>query len=261
MIIVSICTIPGRVKSLLNVLDSIEKQSLKPDNVLLTISDYYPRMNKYYSILDIQEIQEYLKSYTIPVEIIVKSLDIGPVFKLLTPIQHKNVGADDIIITADDDVPLYEKTIEMLYQSYIKNPNAVYGVMGYREGNFIHSEFLLPENEYYVVDIIGGYRGALYPRNLISDNFKDWVTAMVSAHRENNIVAIHDDHIFSYFFKYDGIERRICKFISDGNDGLRYQQIPNNDGLMIDKNKDLSISIIEEVIKNSEIEWVLNNPY
>jgi hypothetical protein len=261
MIVVSICTIPGRLNSLIEVFKSIEIQSLKPDNIILTISDYYPRMNKYYPFLDIQKLQEFLKDYTIPVELVIKNLDIGPVFKLLTPILQQSVSMDDIIITVDDDVPLYEKTIEMLYNSYIKNPNAIYGVMGYREGNFIHSEFIMPQNEYYVVDVIGGYRGVLYPRNLISDKFKDWITPIISEHRENNIVAMHDDHIFSYYFKSENIERRVCKFIPDGNEGIRYTQIPNNDGIMDDKDKDLSINIIESVIINNGLDWVIKNPY
>lgn len=261
MIIVSICTIPGRINSLIEVLKSIENQSLMPDKILITISEYYPRSKKYYKIPDIEKLIEFIKDYKIETHINKLILDIGPSLKILSPLSYFNLNQDDFIVTFDDDSIPYSKSIEILHTSYRKNPESIYGLMGVRENKFIHTEMLPKDYDYYVVDTLGGYRGIIYPKSLIEDDFVEWVYKIINIHNQEDLVAMHDDQIFSYYFKYKGIQRRVAKFISDGSDEMKYYPIENKDGIFNDPETLKSLEIINKYLSISGLDWILSNPY
>ena len=261
MIITSIVTIPNRLESLFIVLDSLLNQSIIPDFLYVSLCNYYPRSNKYFSNEEKVKLSLFLSNFKIPNKIIEYDTDIGPLLKLVTPLKnHLNIDNDSFIFTIDDDTPLYEKTLECLLLSYSKNKDAIYGFSGVRENNFIHSEFL-PENfDYFVVDVLGGYRGILYATHLINKNdFFEWINMFINFSKKYNLIPMHDDHIFSYYFKYKNISRRVSnnpfskKFI--------YTPIDNNDGIFNDKNAGLSYEILKNTLIENKLEWVLYNKY
>ena len=161
-----------------------------PDIIIITIANYYPRLNKFYSSDEMSKLLSFLSTYPINSKIVYQDLDIGPVVKIKsaldywtklkddTPKGNRN-EKEDVIIIVDDDSGLYEKSIELLTESYINNGDAIYGIMGkIGKDIYVHGEFV-KDGEYRSVDLLGGYRGVLYPIHLLLKKkelmFNDWL--------------------------------------------------------------------------------------
>jgi hypothetical protein len=70
---------------------------------------------------------------------------------------------------------------------------------------------------------------------------------------------MHDDHIFSYYFKYKRIPRRVSN--SPFNKEFKYTPISNTDGIFNDENTNKSFEIIKETLFENKLDWVVNNPF
>lgn len=262
MIIASIVTIPGRLESLIYVLNDLLKQSLQPDFLYVSVSNFYPRSGKTYPQEHLNYLKDFLNTYPIANRLIIYENDIGPLLKLITPLrEHSDVNTKDtFIFTFDDDTPLYERTIESLLQAYNKNKDAVYSFSGTREGRFLHAELLPHDYDYFEVDVVGGYRGVLYPLNLIDKmEFYTWVEMFIASSKKHNLIAMHDDHIFSYYFKYKKIPRRVSN--SPYNKEFKYTPISNTDGIFNDSNTNTSVEITRNTLFENKLDWVVNNPF
>ena len=262
MIIASIVTIPGRLESLIYVLNNLLKQSLQPDLLFVSVSNFYPRSGKYYPEEHLKHLKGFLNTYPIANRLVTYENDIGPSLKLITPLRELSDERlnTSFIFTFDDDTPLYERTIESLLQAYNKNKGAVYSFSGTREGRFLHAELLPHDYDYFEVDVVGGYRGVLYPTHLINKlEFYTWVEMFITSSKKHNLLAMHDDHIFSYYFKYKRIPRRVSN--SPFNKEFKYTPISNTDGIFNDENTNKSFEIIKETLFENKLDWVVNNPF
>ena len=264
MIIASIVTIPGRLESLIYVLNDLLKQSLQPDLLFVSVSNFYPRSGKHYPGEHLDYLIKFLEDYPISNRLIKYENDIGPTLKLITPLRElsdERLNKDDtFIFTFDDDTPLYERTIESLLQAYNKNKGAVYSFSGTREGRFLHAELLPHDYDYFEVDVVGGYRGVLYPTYLINKmEFYTWVEMFIASSKKHNLIAMHDDHIFSYYFKYKRIPRRVSN--SPFNKEFKYTPISNTDGIFNDSNTNTSVEITRNTLFENKLDWVVNNPF
>jgi len=271
MYIGSVSTIPGRLSSLLNVLEKFKEQSRKPDVLLVTIAKYYPRLGKEYPLEDIRTLETYLETYPVESHLMHVDVDIGPSVKLTVPLQYlagrehlhlPNKSKNDAILIFDDDSVFYEKGVELLIQAHEKDGSAVYGLMGVIENGdskdptFVHGEFV--HDSYVDVDVMGGYRGVLYPiKQLVHDKGVDddekldlihWVDLFVEAHQSKNLIAMHDDHIFAYYCSYRKIPKRVIH-IPNANGRLFYEPIGNTDGIFADTNSEVSYKMIQEIVK------------
>jgi hypothetical protein len=262
MIIASIVTIPGRLESLIFVLNDLLKQSLKPDFLYVSVSNFYPRSGKHYPQEHLQYLKDFLNTYPISNKLVTYENDIGPTLKLITPLRELSDEKlnTSFIFTFDDDTPLYERTIESLLQAYNKNKGAVYSFSGTREGRFLHAELLPHDYDYFEVDVVGGYRGVLYPTHLINKlEFYTWVEMFITSSKKHNLIAMHDDHIFSYYFKYKRIPRRVSN--SPFNKEFKYTPISNTDGIFNDSNTSNSFEITKQTLFENKLDWVVNNPF
>jgi len=124
----------------------------------------------------------------------------------------------------------------------------VYGIMGVieRDGKpmFVHGEFV--QNNYVCVEVLGGYRGVLYPVQLIQEGLKEWVDTFIIEHEKRDLIAMHDDHIFSYYCQKNKIEMRVIH-IPNANGRLFYQPISNQDGIFNDNNSEISYKLIQQI--------------
>lgn len=245
MIISSVIIVPDRIDGFLNVLDELLKSTILPDFLYVSIIKYYPRLNKSIDIDDLFKIEEKLKNYPIENRIVFYDQDIGPCLKLLTPLKEHKFEKNDLILIFDDDNGLFNTAIECLINSCNKyGDNSVYGIMGIFEGKYIHGEYI---NEYHIADLLGGYRGVLYPTKLLNyENLKEWTDMFIEVYNEHNMIAIHDDHIFSYYLKYNNIESRIVSV--QPNSSLNYWPKNNSNGIFQYDRIDESIEILDEVL-------------
>ena len=259
MIIASICSIPDRLNSLITVLENIKSQSVKPDILYVSISKYYPRSKKLYSEEILFSLKSYLDTYSISNKLIIYENDIGPTLKLITPLRFHTYNPEDFIFTFDDDTPLYERTIETLLLAHNKDRNAVYALSGARQNKFFHAEMLPEDYNYFEIDIVGGYRGVLYPVYLIDKSalFK-WIDMFVDTCSKNKSIPMHDDHIFSYYFKHQNIPRRVSN--SPFSKQFNYTTIPNEDGIFKDENTTQNMDLIKNTLYEKELHWVVDNP-
>jgi len=259
MIIASICSIPDRLNSLITVLENLKSQTVKPDILYISISKYYPRSKKLYSEESFFSLKSYLDTYTINNKLIIYENDIGPTLKLITPLRFHKYDPEDFIFTFDDDTPLYERTIETLLLAHNKDRNAVYALSGARQNKFFHGEMLPEDYSYFEIDIIGGYRGVLYPVYLIDKTalFK-WIDMFVDTCTKNKSIPMHDDHIFSYYFKHQNIPRRVSN--SPFSKQFNYTTIPNEDGIFKDENTMKNMEVINNTLYEKELHWVVDNP-
>lgn len=231
MIICSISTIPNRTDSLIQVMKKILDSTILPNKILLSISKYYPRLKKEYPQEDLTHLKDFLSSYPIDTEIVEYDLDVGPTLKLITPIswiKKSKESEDYLILTVDDDSPLYNKALECMIKSHEKNNHAVHCIMGCNPNEFVHAEQIWEEKE---VESIGGYRGVLYPYSTVKDML-DWINIFLKEHSRENIFPMHDDNIFSYYMR----NKKVKMFVSpipDKNQ-LNYHPIPNENGIMSD---------------------------
>lgn len=259
MIIASICSIPDRLNSLITVLENIKIQSVKPDILYVSISKYYPRSKKLYTEENFLSLKSYLDTYEINNKLIIYENDIGPTLKLVTPLRFHKYNPEDFIFTFDDDTPLYEKTIETLLLAHEKDRNAIYALSGARQNKFFHAEMLPEDYSYFEIDIVGGYRGVLYPAYLIDKQalFK-WIDMFVDACGKDKSIPMHDDHIFSYYFKYKNIPRRVSN--SPFSKQFNYTTITNEDGIFKDENTLKNMEVINTTLYDKKLNWVVDNP-
>lgn len=270
MRIASVSTIPGRLSSLLRVLERFQHQTLRPDLLIVIIAKEYPRLGLSYPDADRNTLETYLQTYPIPNIVMTTDVDIGPSVKLVVPLQHitsqqRAIDNDDVILIFDDDSVVYEKALELLWEAHRQNSNAVYGLMGVIEHGtstapqFVHGEFLPREMGAMNVDVLGGYRTVLYPVHLLLSNnprpphtnqmtLIEWVNLHVQKHQEKGLVAMHDDHIFAYYCRYRGIPTQVIH-IPSPHGRLFYEPIDNTDGIFADANSHASYELIRQTVE------------
>lgn len=264
MIICSICTIPKRIDSLIQVLEYLKKQTIQPNKLCITICKYYPRLQEHYDDSNLELLRDYLNNYPIINIIIIMETDIGPCLKLLNPLkfifnrsfENDNKGdviqdcKDNFIYILDDDCCLIsDKSIETLINGFHNFGEAVYGFMGVIEPpsepiQFIHGE-MINHDSYCSVNGIGGYRSVLYPLNVLK-NFVDWVNPIIESHTNENIICVHSDQIFSYYCRFFKIEQRILSW-KDLN--IQYGLIANT-SIFDDPNHIMSLQMTKKFLYN-----------
>ena len=127
MIYVSLSTIPSRVKNINLSVDSLLKQTKKPDKIFINIPNKYKRFDE---IVNDNQIPKFSDSR---VEV-TRCEDCGPGTKLLGSLDKLNKNS--LLILADDDHIYEDYMIEKFYYFYSKAPNNAYSFYVHPLGNF-----------------------------------------------------------------------------------------------------------------------------
>ena len=173
MIYISISTIPSRVNFLNKTIESILKQTKKPDKIFVNIPYEYKRFKE--KILD-----ENMPKFDSTVEL-TRCEDYGPGTKLLGSINKFN--QDSLLILVDDD-HIYENfMIEKFYEFYKKDSNNAYSF-------YVH-----PIGKFGVGQGADGF--AINTNHLKNiDKFFDLIV------KNNEELFLHDDLWISFFLKF-----------------------------------------------------------
>lgn len=114
-LIVSLTSYPGRIHVVEQAIDSILRQSLKPDMVILWLAEsQFPKKMKSLP----KSLRRYLKH-----GLQIRWCEDIRSYKKLIPALRE--FPEDIIVTTDDDVIYDEKWLETLYVSYLKHPDEI----------------------------------------------------------------------------------------------------------------------------------------
>ena len=127
MIYISISTIPPRLKNLNESVQSLLKQTRKPDKIFINIPYKYRRFSE---IIKDNQIPKFDSSI---VEVI-RCEDCGPGTKLLGSINK--IEKNSLLILADDDHIYEDYMIENFFYFYSKSPNNAYSFYVHPLGNF-----------------------------------------------------------------------------------------------------------------------------
>ena len=127
MIYVSLSTIPQRLKNLNKSVESLLKQTRKPDKIFINIPYKYRRFSE--SIQDNQ-----IPKFDNNVVEITRCEDCGPGTKLLGSLNKLNKNS--LVILADDDHVYEDYMIEKFLYFYSKEPNNAYSFYVHPLGNF-----------------------------------------------------------------------------------------------------------------------------
>jgi hypothetical protein len=189
-IVVSMTTIPSRMGKMKPMIDSIRNQTRKPDWFVLWLPEKCEKEGTGYTIPD------WLREDTRPT-VMACSRDWGPVTKII-PLLSMAWAPDTLLVTVDDDVVYDSHLIEELEKASEsgKFPDSALGFVGVRipKGQYIHAEFVKKwESDGMTVDLIGGYRGVAYRRDILDETLEQDAEALLE---EGPFVI--DDHLVSW---------------------------------------------------------------
>lgn len=163
-VIISLTSYPARMNSIMYTLRSLMTQTVKPDKIILWLTEgQYPRREADVP-LEILNLRKYgltigwydrpIRSYT----------------KLIPALQQY---PDAIIVTADDDIQYRRDWLEGLYNAYLKKPNAVHTYASHRVA--MTDTQIAPYNSWEEIkkvsssyaNLIMGVGGVLYPTGIL----------------------------------------------------------------------------------------------
>tara|TARA_Y100000590_G_scaffold467581_1_gene646950 strand:+ start:3526 stop:4257 length:732 start_codon:yes stop_codon:yes gene_type:complete len=217
MIYVSISTIPQRLKNLNESVESLLKQTRKPDKIFINIPYKYKRFSE---IIDEKEIPKFDNTI---VEI-TRCDDCGPGTKLLGSLNK--LQKNSLLILADDDHIYKDYMIEKFFYFYSKAPNNAYSFFVYALENF-------PVGQ--------GADGFAINTNHLS-GIKNFYDKIVKDYKE---LFLNDDlwiSYFLYFFKKNKIYslQNHLEKNEDGTPSLIYKKHITASGLIETYGKNLS---------------------
>ena len=245
MIIASVVTIPNRLELLKDSLKSLLLSSIKPDFVYISISKWYPRLQKSYLESDLDSLNEFLKTFEIPSKIVMYEKDLGPCLKFFTPIRNHDFKQDDYILVFDDDNGLFPGAIdELIGCARATLSDGVYSLAGIAKDNTWHlnGEYI-QGGDYYPIRLLGGYRGCLYPVRLFNlEDLIDYLLWIIKDFSSRGDIPLHDDHIISAYCESRGIPIKLARV---KNNPMNYEQISAStknpsDGIMHSKAQDIN---------------------
>ena len=226
MIYISISTIPPRLKNLNKSVNSLLKQTRKPDKIFVNIPYQYKRFSE--TIDDNQ-----IPKFDSDIVEVTRCEDCGPGTKLLGSLSK--FGKNSLVILADDDHTYEDYMIEKFFYFYSKAPNNAYSFYVHPLGNF---------------GIGQGADGFAINTNYLK-GIKNFYDEVVKDYKE---LFLYDDlwiSYFLYFFKKNKILslQEHLKKNDDGKRSLIYKIHIVTSGLVSTYGKD----IIESVKKRDQI--------
>ena len=183
MIYVSLSIIPHRIKYLNKTIDSLLKQSKKPDKIFINIPYKYRRFSE---IIEDNQIPKFKNSI---IEII-RCDDYGPGTKLLGSLNK--LKRDSLIILVDDDNIYEDYMIEKFYYYYSKVPDNSYSFYVHPLGNFgigqgadgfaINTNYLIGIKNFYE-SIVSDYKELFLYDDL-------WISYFLTFIKKNKILSL-----------------------------------------------------------------------
>jgi len=211
-VVVSLTTVPSRVSHINITLNSIQRQSYKPDDVYVCI----PFKSQSESL-----------DYKIPANLndefnIIRCQDYGPITKLVGVLPLET-DPDTVIITVDDDVVYPEGMIEKMISKHREYTKCAIGSAGFKFGGFpfyyssvnnrhennnqVYSFNIPPEGE--PVDVFFSSPGILYKREFFPS--QDRLDKILRFTTENDDLQRNDTLTLCGYLSKRGIQRRVFK--------------------------------------------------
>ena len=207
-VIVSFTTLPSRINKVYKMLDSLAEQSYKKFEVHANIPYHSTLENEKYIIPEEWNKYEFLKVY--------RTKDWGSYTKLYPTL--KRIGGYYPVITVDDDIIYHKDLVKEMLKADIRYDSKCAlgwcGVWSKKDSRF----FVGPTEKDTEVDIIEGYKGALYYKRFFN----------MSKYRRNIEDYWCDDTVTSLLCKAKKI---VCHYKGDTNFEPRVESFPYVKGI------------------------------
>lgn len=202
-IIISLTTIPPRFNHLKLTINSILKQTIKPDKIIINIPNKYNNFK-------MQELPKFKNKRVI---INRNTKDYGPGTKLLglNKLSYfKNLSDDDIIIIIDDDRKYDNKLIENMLNYHNKHKDKALTVSGWdvellTKNKVKYSNKKQPRGIEFktsgYIDILGGCNGFLLTKKIVPFNNKN-----IFKIKSDNPIYYVDDVFISAFLTMNKVD-------------------------------------------------------
>tara|TARA_B100000700_G_C14941780_1_gene807138 strand:+ start:435 stop:1166 length:732 start_codon:yes stop_codon:yes gene_type:complete len=185
MIYVSLTTIPPRVKNLYKSVESLLKQSKKPDKIFINIPKKYERFAE---VIEDNQIPK-IKNETIE---IIRCEDCGPGTKLLGSVEK--LEKNSLLILADDDNIYDDYMIEKFYHFYSVAPQNAYSFYVHPLGDFGVGQgadgFAINTNHLEGIKIFYEKIVKDYKELFLYDDL--WISYFLYFFRKNKILSLQD---------------------------------------------------------------------
>lgn len=215
-IIISMTTIPNRIKHLEDVLDSLINQNTVPDHIYINIPVHYNRFNSKILIPNFLYSDRYRHFVTIHY---LKN-DYGPATKFIGSLLNSNINSNDIIVVTDDDIIKNKYWLSKLLKCYSKNKICSFVEMNLGQ------------------EIVWGYLGYIFIKNLF--NVKDLLNFFNNVKDKCYLV---DDHWLTGYCHLRKI--LIYNIPINKNSEVNDNILPNIDSLVDMKNKNSRKNVSE----------------
>jgi len=235
MIYVSLTTIPQRIKDLNKSVESLLKQSQKPDKIFINIPFRYKRFKEIIGDDQIPKFDDKIVEIT-------RCEDCGPGTKLLGSLDK--LKKDSLIILADDDNTYEDYMIEKFFYFYSISPNKAYSFYVHPLGNF---------------GIGQGADGFAINTNHLN-GIKNFYDTVVKDYKE---LFLYDDLWISYFLYYFKKNKILSlqEHLKKRNDGKRtliYKTHIVASGLISTYGKNLKESVMKrDLIANESFKYMV----
>ena len=220
MIYISLTTIPSRIKNLYKSVESLLKQTSKPDKIFVNIPIKYERFKETIEEKDIPKFNDSSVEIT-------RCKDFGPGTKLLGSLNK--INNNSLLILADDDHAYENYMVEKFNYFYKKAPENAYSFYVHPLGNF---------------GVGQGADGFAINSNFLNgvDKFYDKVV------RKNEDLFIHDDLWTSFFLFYVKKVKILSlqSHLNKNNTGkfsLIYKKHSHEDGLISSYDKNINEAV------------------
>ena len=185
MIYISISAIPGRVKHLNKSVDSLLKQTKKPDKIFINIPHKYRRFSE--TIEDNQ-----IPKFNSDIVEVTRCEDFGPGTKLLGSLNK--LEKNSLLILADDDHEYDDYMIEKFFYFYSLAPNNAYSFYVHPLGNFGIGQgadgFAINTNHLGGIKIFNDKVVKDYKELFLYDDL--WISYFLNYFKKNKILSLQE---------------------------------------------------------------------
>ena len=235
---ISLTTIPSRFKSIYRTVDTLLKQTYKPESIIVNIPKTYGFRFNGISIPE-EDIAQFVRRYesTNKVRINRVDEDYGPGTKLLGVLDVKDIEDDSYIILVDDDV-IYDDVLHEYLPCLDKYNTASMNIQTYNEG--------FDNGPVYSGEGVTTY----LMKKSILNRFRGYYNVI----RGEKILAFHDDLYIAYYFHL--LHEKIANVNKRNKYPCMYYR--NDEGKVnVDALVDLTGDLSRETISKNSIE-ILN---
>jgi hypothetical protein len=223
-VVVSMTTIPSRIGKMQAMVQSIRGQTRKPDMFILWLPEKCEKEGCGY------DVPSWIRQ-DVQMAVMPAMRDWGPATKII-PLLTMSWSPRTLLVTVDDDVIYDSHLLEELEKASEsgKFPDSALGFVGVKDKNYVHAEDVRNQGKEGIeVDVIGGYRGVAYRRDLLDDSLEKDALELT---REGPFVL--DDHLISWNLKRRAKKLVVVRTMSSGEGRLNFRFLNLANGIYDD---------------------------